>query len=283
MKSDLPFNLPDPNAISQKLQRPRPWLYVLFACFCLLTLYGTRLINDSDLGFHLKSGQWILENHWVPENNTFTFTVPDHTYLDIEWLYQVQLYLVYLLGSYKLISLLHIGFILAAFLILFKRLKMTGASFGICVALLVIAVMASETRCRVRPEVLSWVLLGMTLWVLDERMSGGKDRLFWLPLIQWVWVNTEGLFPLGPGLMAVFWGSSLVHNKKNDQKLLKYLGWSMAACLANPYFIRGFLFPLTLLEKMRFTSSNIFKYTVSEFNPPWSLSYPGQWFPPLIL
>ncbi len=269
--------------LSQIFRWSNPWAYALAGCFLLLILFGAHRIDDTDMGFHLRSGQWILQNHWVPTQEPYTYTVPSHEYLDMEWLYQVPLYLLYIAGGYTSISLVHIALMVLAFLLLFKRLRMTGTPWWICAFLLAAAVLASEIRCRVRPEILSWVLLGLTLWVLESRAEKKGDRLFWLPFIQWFWVNTEGLFGLGLGLMVFYWISNLVHTRKNDMKLLKFTGLSLAACLANPYFIRGLLFPLTLLSKLRLSDTNIFKFAVKEFQPPWSLSFPNQLLPPSYL
>src|SRR5665213_2053870 len=86
-----------------------PWLYPLIACFLLAALFGTRILYDPDLGFHLKGGQWIVQNFLVPSKDTFTYTASDQDYLDIARLYQVLLYSFYKLGGYSLISLIDGG------------------------------------------------------------------------------------------------------------------------------------------------------------------------------
>ncbi|HTC19406.1 MAG TPA: hypothetical protein VK859_01065, partial [bacterium] len=137
------------------------------------------------------------------------------------------------------------------------------------VLLFVIAVLACEARIRVRPEVLSWVLLSLTLWILELRFNGKKDLLFLLPLIQWVWVNTEGLFFVGWVVMGFYSLSALSASAKADKKLLKYFVLSLALCLLNPHFVRGFLFPLSFLNTLG--SSEAFKFAAKEFQPPWSI------------
>lgn len=252
-----------------------PWVLTLVAGFLLLVLFGSRLINDSDMGFHLRTGQWILENHRVPSNDAYTYTVSNHFYLDLEWLYQIQLYLVYLTGGYKLLSITHIFFILLAFAFVWKRMDGGNTPFEWKVLFILMAILASESRCRVRPEVFSWVLLAILFWVLEDWFKKGKNRLFLLPILLWIWANTEGLFWIGLGLIVIYGFSGMIHQKKWDKKFLLWSGLSFLACLANPYFLRGFLFPLELLEKMRMSGSNVFKSAVGEFNPSWSLSFQG--------
>ena len=257
------------------------WLYPLLACFLLAALFNLRLINDADMGFHLKTGQWILENHQVPSNDTFTYTSTERRYLDMEWLYQLSLYLGYLLGGYSLLSILHGILALLAFYLLWVRLKGTGAPTGLAVGLLTIALFACESRFRVRPEILTWVLMGLTLWILESRWSRGRDLLFLLPLIQWFWVNTEGLFFIGWALMGAYVLSSFVHSPKVDFKLVKYCGAAFAVCLLNPYFFQGLLFPFSFLSSLG--SSEIYGYAVNEFQRPWSYRLPSHGSAPLYL
>ncbi len=258
-----------------------PWLLPLSGSFLLLIIFGTHRINDSDMGFHLRTGQWIFQNHQFPTIDTFTYTVSGHEYLDMESFYQVPLYLLYRVGGYTWLSLSHIGFALMAFFLVWIRLRLVHAPLWMCVLLFAAAVLASETRIRVRPEVLSWVLLSLTLWILELRAAGKKDLLFLLPWIQWIWVNTEGLFFIGWGIMGFYALYGFASSAKADKKLIKYSALAVALCLLNPHFIRGFLFPFSFLSTLG--SSEIFKYAAKEFQPPWSIHDSFSWIPPSYL
>lgn len=259
-----------------------PWLYPLLAAFLLAVLFGTRLLNDADMGFHLKSGQWIVQNHSLPTPDPFTYTRPGQEYLDMEWLYQIFLYLGFKWGGYSLLSLAHTALALFAFYLLWIRLRAAGASYEIALFTLVAGLLASESRFRVRPEVLTWVFLGLDLWILELRRNRRRDLLFLLPLLQLFWVNTEGLFFIGPVLMGISVLSSRLGPSGPDPKLLKYSVWSLVACLDNPYLLKGTLLPFSFLSTLG--SSEIFKYTVQEFQPPWTFpQLPGTPVPSYLL
>jgi hypothetical protein len=244
-----------------------PWFYGLLSCFILLVLLACRLITDYDLGFHLKAGRWILDNRSFPSKDAFTYTVGDHDYIDLHWLYQVSLYGLYSFGGYSLLSVANILFIALAFLVAFKRMCLTGAPLWICAVLLAAALLASEIRFQPRPEVLSWVYLGLTLWVLELRLSRKKNLLFLLPLVYLAWVNSQGLFAIGWAVMAFYLASGWFHEGRIDKGLLKYSGLAAAACLLNPYFLKGVVFPFTLLATIG--TSNDFKSAIGEFQSPW--------------
>ena len=266
------------NTLSDHPSRPpgfsssNPWLYPLAAGFLLAALFGLRLVNDADMGFHLASGKWIVTQHRLPTGGDLTYTAQGRPYLDMEWLYQVFLYLGFLLGGYSLLALVHMGLGLAAFRILWTRLRLTSAPSWMAVLVFIVAVLACEPRFRVRPEVLTWVLLGLELWVLELRWARERDLLFLLPVLQVVWVNTEGLFFIGPAVAGIYLLAGLVHFKKTDPKLVKMAASALGLCLLNPHLLRGLLFPFSFISDLG--SSAIFKYTVQEFNPPWAYHTP---------
>ncbi len=246
-----------------------PWSWTLLSSFLLLALFSAHYIHDPDLGFHLKGGQWILQNHCFPSTDTYTYTVPDHDYINSQWLYQIVLYLLYLAGNYALLSIFNIVLIVTAFALLWARLRSTGASLWMSALLFAGSVVACEMRLQVRPEILSWILLGGMLWVLELKSEGKKDLLFLLPFLQVIWVNVEGLNILGWGLMAAYLVSSYFHQRQFDLKMLRFSGLAMALNLVNPYFFRGVFFPFKLWESIH---SELFQLHIAEFISPWSHS-----------
>lgn len=246
-----------------------PWFYPLAACFLLIFLFAFRRDIDYDIGFHLRAGQWILENHSFPQKDVFTYTVNQNDYVDLHWLYQVAEYLVYQGGGYAGLSLVHLVLILAAFSLTVLRMRLENPPPWAYAFLLLPAVLAIEIRFLVRPEIVSWVLLIFTLLILDLRANHQRNFLFLLPLIQVLWVNVEGLFILGWVAMGAYWIGGWIHSKRPDPALLKFGLLSLAADLLNPYFLRGVFFPFLLFTRLQ--GSNVFKHYISEFQSPWSL------------
>jgi len=62
--------------------------------------------------------------------------------------------------------------------------------------------------------------------------------------------------------MGSYFISLLWKEKKINKNFLFWIIISVLACLINPYFIKGFVFPLELLT--RFDNNNIFKQHISE-------------------
>jgi hypothetical protein len=271
--ADVEYNSPMTSVSQTTSSRPfytRPWFYALVCLFLLLAIFAARLVHDFDFGYHLKGGQWIVQNQVFPEKDTYTYTLSNHEYLDLHWLFQVGLFTLYLIGSYPLIVLATVGLVGLTFLITFLRLRHTGAPLWMSVILLGLALIASEIRFQPRPEIVSWVLMSVMLWVLEKRALGKESPLFLLPVILLFWVNMEGLFAIGWGLMALFLADGFVRNRKIDRKLLKYCLLAAAICFLNPYLWRGVLHPLELLSVL--SASGGFKGMILELESPWTLN-----------
>src|SRR5579871_6686758 len=47
------------------------------------------LLADGDTGWHIRTGEWILNHHQVPARDPFSFTKPGETWFAWEWLSDV--------------------------------------------------------------------------------------------------------------------------------------------------------------------------------------------------
>jgi hypothetical protein len=88
-----------PSQLSNSLFRIH-WFRVLALVF-LLALIGVSTLTfkvsvlDLDLGWHLKTGDWILQHRAVPHTGLFTWTAADHRWAAYSWGYEVLLSLWY--------------------------------------------------------------------------------------------------------------------------------------------------------------------------------------------
>jgi hypothetical protein len=242
------------------------WVFVFCLLGVLTLLLSAKRIHDYDLGTHLRSGQWIVQNHAFPSQDTFTYTQNSRDYLDPNGLYQVLLYFLEKSFGYPILTILIMLVVLLVFLLLIMRLRFLGISMPlVCLGALVTLLML-ERRFVVRPEVFTWLFLSLTLIVLDLR-TRGRDFLFLLPLIQLLWVNMEGLFILGWFVMLAYAFSGRFHQKRWDPKLARYGLLSLAADCFNPYFLKGVFFPFFLATRLG--ASNLHKQTIVELYDPW--------------
>jgi hypothetical protein len=122
----------------------------------------------------------------------------------------------------------------------------------------------------VRPETLSLLYLSIYLAVISR-----WDRypiLAWLlPIVQVAWVNSHGLFVLGPVILgfalmdALFRrGAFAPERKRWWQSTVAACAASGLACLINPYGVHGAIYPLELAGTM---ANPIFSRNIAELKP----------------
>ncbi|MBX7151990.1 hypothetical protein K1X84_10145 [bacterium] len=235
--------------------------------FLLVTVFSLKMIFDKDLGFHLRAGQWMLENGQFMRHDVFTYTVTDHPVINLYWLYDLAMYGLYKIGGYPAISLGITAVILIVFGLMMHRMKSLQLSNVVIIGCLLVAVLIMEGRFNHRPEIFSWLYMSVLVWALDAHLYFSRRTLFLLPAIMLLWVNSHGLYMIGTGIIGAY-TMTLWRQKKMNREAMRWIGLSFAAILVNPYFIDGVLYPFQLLT--RFDPSNTFKNSIIELLSPWS-------------
>ncbi|MGD9378964.1 MAG: tetratricopeptide repeat protein [candidate division WOR-3 bacterium] len=249
------------------------WLIPLCLVFLLGILLATREIADPDIGFHLRGGQWMLENMKFHSQDVFTYTVNGSEYIAMYWLYQIILYGIFNFAGYGGLTLFNILLIACVFMLILWRMRSAGIPVWATTLSLLAVILAIEFRFLYRPEVITWIMLLLTLFLLDEYHDQRGNHLFLLPVIQLIWVNSHGLFILGWVVTAAYFISTWVHYRSLDRPLLKWSLISVAASFINPYFLKGIAFPFYLFTRLQ--GSSIFKPMISEFQSPWTIKTMG--------
>ncbi len=234
------------------------WIVILF-----VIILSTRQLSDPDLGFHLKYGRWILQNAQVPTVDQSTYTVSENRYIDPHWAFQVLIYTCYQVLGYEGLSLLLI--VCGLFLAIITLIRYGNFNLPelLSIVLLLFFFLIMESRLILRPEIFSFLFLSLILLILEQYYHRGKNRLFFLPLIMWVWVQVHSLFILGLAGILIFFISLWWKNKKPDWLLFLWMFIAFAACFMNPWHINGVFFPFSLLS--RFNSGNIYHQHIAEF------------------
>ena len=242
----------------------------LIAAFLALTfLLGIFPLKDTDFWWHLKAGDQIRQTGQVPTFDTFTYGAETHRWVDLHWVFQVLLSWGFEHGGVVGLNLAKcaITTLAVAFLIGAKRRE-----WPTWVVLLVWlpALLVLNGRMYIRPETISLLYLAIDLAILF-RWDRKPWLAFGLPLVQVCWVNTQGLFLLGPiaiGFAVVDAATKPNAFAKERRGWWRTVGLATAltglACLVNPYGLTGALYPIQLAGTM---SNPIFQDTIAELQP----------------
>lgn len=220
-RSARPARRPAPIVNKERAAAP-PWLrpvVLALAAFLLLGWFSTESA-DSDTWWHLKTGQYIWQNHALPVPDPFSYTTylgkpaypgEDATrYFNLthEWLAQVIFYLTYAAAGFPGLILLRAAMMTAfcgiAGLVAFHRSRGFYRALAAAFATALIA----KTFTVDRPYHFTFLLLAATLAILERRRAPWS-RLWLLPGIFLVWANCHGGFFLGWVVLGAYCAEAL--------------------------------------------------------------------------
>ena len=250
---------------------------LLLAMVILAGLLGCYELFDPDVWWHLRAGRWILEHRRIPRLDPFTFSSADRPWIDLHWGFQLALAAADAMGGVPGMILLGALASASAFAIAMtaRRSEWPAWLLALCWHP-ALALMA--TRFDPRPEVFSLVYLAGFLAILF-RVDRRPALAWFLVPIQLLWVNSHGLFILGPIVVACdsldrvarAWLDGRRRKERPDpgrpsawRHVAPASAAVLAATLVNPYGISGALFPLELLPKIA-DANNPYKAYIDEF------------------
>jgi len=230
------------------------------------------LLNDGDTGWHIRTGDWILQNRAVPRADLFSFSRPGDPWFAWEWLSDVLMALVHQHWGLGGVAAAGWLVILLTLVIVFRHMIWRGANFVVALAVLQSVIGATSVHHLARPHLFTLLLITVSLWMLD-RDRRRPDRRIWLLLpLSVLWVNLHGGFFALPATLAALAGGLAMEawlaaeERKLNWSLARRYGILGAGCLAasliNPY---GFQLHVHVA---RYLTSDFIRNTIQEFLAP---------------
>lgn len=213
----------------------------IFACLALLD-GPVQLFRDSDAGWHIRSGESLLDGRGFPRSDPFSFTMGGKPWMAWEWGSDLLLGATHRaagLGGVAWLSVLWIG----AGVWIWVRLGWSaGADFLLICALMPIMLTTASLHWLARPHLLGWVWLLLALWAI-ERAGSRFGALHRLAAVAFgaVWANTHGSFALGLLILLLYLAGELAERLLLGRSGAR-AGWyaqafllGLAGTLLNPY------------------------------------------------
>jgi len=249
----------------------------------LAFLMNFHTLTDTDIFWHLKTGQIIYETHQVPHQDIYSFTMQGKEWIDSQWLFQLLIYIFYRFSGYT--GMILFGSVITALTWLLILVPGFAPKRYFSLLLLgLISLLAVSIRLKLRPEILTFFYLALEILLIDLVKRGKKCALIPLPFLLLLWVNSEGLWPIYFVVLIAFlleellfipnWWLKRIFSRDSDgRKSVALLGIALACSIllafANPYGYRGVLFPWTLFKEVAHPGSYLGQ-VIYEFRNPFS-------------
>ena len=165
---------------------------------------------DPDTWWHIKVGATILSTHRWPTVDPYSFTAHGTPWIAYEWLGDILLAATQHAGGLRGLMVLDFALASAILLALYAltslRCGNSKAAFVTCAVTLPLV----YPFCSLRPQMLGYFFLVITLIILERFRQGRMGTLWILPPLFLVWVNAHGSFVLGLLALGVYGASGLV-------------------------------------------------------------------------
>lgn len=200
---------------------------VLVALIFFLPLF------DTDLGWHLRYGNYFLETGKFMRTNMITYLLPNYLWPNSYTLYQIIVSLIY-----KILGLFGLAFFYSIVMIstftIYNLVFPCTKRFNILAFSTIILFGWIVFYMGIRAQIFSF--LGLIYILLAIKRSENRNIFYTLPLIFLLWANLHGAFVLGLALIGFFLIDITVRKKYSAAKKTAFiLALSFIATLINPY------------------------------------------------
>ncbi len=247
---------------------------IAFAAILSLGLLAMTARNalDPDLWWHLRTGQWIVETGHVPHFDPFSFTRAGHAWVSHEWLSEVVFYELWKHGGAAALIVFSAIVTTAGFILLYLRCP--GKRHWAAAAT-VFGALAAAPSWGVRPQMFTFALASLLLWLLEAGINTNKGRptlLLWIPPLFLLWLNLHAGFALGPALLLAYVVGLLLETAVGDTP------WPEA----RPIFLRVLLIVVACLALVPLNPSGLqlYRYPFDTLRSSGMRSFIVEWFSP---
>ena len=238
------------------------FLVILYSIPAWLALRPTSII-DTDVWWHLRTGQWTAQHGWVPYNDWFSNSGLGKPWAAYSWLFEVLIYWLFTrLGLAGLLAYVY-ALTLAITAALHSLIRKFEPRLAYSVALTALALFALSRLYTPRPWLLTILFFTIELNILvSVRRSRNYENLFVLLPIFLLWANIHiqfiyglavlGLAALEGPINRLLRRSPAVDEEKDRplpvRTMLLVTAGCLVATLVNPYHFRIYAIVLDTLR-----------------------------------
>lgn len=239
-----------------RLDRVLAAVVLVFAFFL-----GSFVARNTDLWMHLATGRLLAQGQLPFGVDPFAYTTEGVTWVNHAWLFDLVLYGLAALGGGPetaaggALLVICKALLLVALAWVLLQVRRPEQSLWIPAVCTALALLALSPRALLQPTVVSFLFLGLTLYLLTRR----DGRRWLLPPLFLLWVNLDSWFFLGSLTVALYLVGETIQATMapvytgedapvpgERRTLLLVLVVGLVACLVNPYHVRAFTWPAEL-------------------------------------
>ena len=174
-------------------------VFLLFA-----KLSGAKLLfGDGDTGWHIRTGEWILQHRSIPNKDFFSFTKFHQPWFAWEWGWDLMFGAIHEFWGLQGVAFVNVIILGVVSVLLYKLVLRTCGNELVGFLATALAVCGSSLHWLARPHLLSWIFFLLFLHLIRNLQEGRKSGLYLLPVVMVAWVNVHPSFFVGVILLLL--------------------------------------------------------------------------------
>ena len=233
-------------------------------------------IESDDLGTHIISGKVILENKRIPSQDIFSYIEPKWKWINVVWVFQILVYVIDRFFSYKGLILFKYFLILGIFftpLYLLYKNKLVNFFY---IGIMFISAFGASSRFILRPHLFNYLFCTVFIFILLKyKKNINSKSIFFLPLFQLIWANSNYGAILGPLIIFVFLALNFFLTRKLEKRLTVVWLLTLFLGMFNPSKFDIYLLPFRFSANKAFTTLYEWRSTFTSLyiNMPFMKAY----------
>jgi hypothetical protein len=168
-------------------------------------------VRDPDIWWHLKAGDWVVQQHAVPYVGIFSRTAGSRPWIAYSWGYEVLLSCAYAWFGLAGFAMVGVLLTVAVPFVLFWMLNRLSGNFWVAWILALIGSFAYVFSLMPRPVFVTMMLFTILIALLLQAQRTANIRLlWWLPLLFVLWANIHIQFIYGLFAVGTFVGINIL-------------------------------------------------------------------------
>jgi hypothetical protein len=178
---------------------------VLLVLLYLITSVQAMLpVDDPDIWWRFRTGQWIVENHSIPLEDYFSINAMGKPWIEYSWLFELLVYVAHVLFSLSGVVYFVVGLALSITFVAHQLVRRFGLPLSAEVALVAVAMGAIKPLMTPRPWLFTIGLFSIELLIIDHVRQSRKSQLLWvLPFVFALWANLHIQFVYGLAVLSL--------------------------------------------------------------------------------
>lgn len=170
--------------------------------YLLPSLQAMLPVDDPDIWWHLRTGDWIARAGWVPATDPFSSFGYQKPWIAYSWLFELIVYGIHSLFGLRGIVFFTVAMALLIALALHHLVRRANLSFRSEIVITAMGLASMKSLMSPRPWLFSIVFFVIELdLLLKYRRSGNVRSLYWLPILFCVWANVHVQFVYGLAIL----------------------------------------------------------------------------------